>query len=45
VGIPARQTCWISAAGYKLDFDEHGFANCIRTNEKYQLQNNIVTKI
>ncbi len=45
VGNPARQTCWVSAAGYKLDFDEQGIAACIRTNEKYQLKNNIVTRL
>jgi UDP-2-acetamido-3-amino-2,3-dideoxy-glucuronate N-acetyltransferase len=45
VGNPARQTCWISSAGYKLDFDEQGFAVCIRTNERYQLKNNLVTRI
>jgi len=45
VGNPARQTGWMSAYGHRLKFDENGFATCQESGEKYQLVNNIVTKI
>jgi UDP-2-acetamido-3-amino-2,3-dideoxy-glucuronate N-acetyltransferase len=44
-GNPAVQTGWMSEAGYKLEFDEDGYATCSRTNEKYQLHDNLVTRI
>lgn len=37
VGNPARQTGWVSAWGYKLDFDEQGFATCPGSGKRYQL--------
>lgn len=43
-GNPARQTGWMSQAGYKLSFDEKGIAFCPSTKEKYILENNIVFK-
>lgn len=45
VGNPARQTGWMSEYGHKLKFDPQGIAECPESNEKYQLKNNIVSKI
>lgn len=44
VGNPARQTGWMSRYGHKLHFID-GMATCPESNEKYQLENNIVTYI
>jgi UDP-2-acetamido-3-amino-2,3-dideoxy-glucuronate N-acetyltransferase len=45
VGNPARQTGWISEYGHKLVFDNNGIAFCPESNERYQLENGIVSKI
>jgi UDP-2-acetamido-3-amino-2,3-dideoxy-glucuronate N-acetyltransferase len=45
VGNPARQTGWMSEFGHKLAFDSDGFAFCPESNERYQLENGIVSKI
>ena len=45
VGNPAKQTGWMSEYGNKLQFNKEGLAICEETNEKYQLKNNIVTKL
>lgn len=45
VGNPARHIGWVSEHGEKLNFDAKGFATCPATGTKYQLQNQIVTKI
>jgi UDP-2-acetamido-3-amino-2,3-dideoxy-glucuronate N-acetyltransferase len=45
VGNPARQTGWMSEFGHKLSFDNHGFAFCPESNERYQLENGYVSKI
>ena len=45
IGNPAVQSGWMSETGYKLEFDDNGTAVCMQTNEKYQLINNIVSKI
>ena len=45
VGNPAKQIGWMSEYGHRLSFDEQGFATCEESNEKYQLNNNRVTKI
>lgn len=45
VGNPARQTGWMSEFGHKLNFDADGFAVCPESKEKYQLKNNVVTKL
>ena len=45
IGNPARQTGWMSEYGYKLIFDENGFATCPGNNETYKLENNSVTKL
>ncbi len=36
-GNPARQIGWISAAGYKLNFDQNGVALCQGSGERYVL--------
>lgn len=38
-GNPARQMGWVSAAGFKLNFDLNGMAFCKEKNEKYLLEN------
>lgn len=45
MGNPARQTGWVSRNGYKLTFDDKGFAVCPETGEKYQLKEGFVTLI
>ncbi|OFX22950.1 MAG: hexapeptide transferase [Bacteroidetes bacterium GWA2_31_9b] len=45
IGNPGRQVGWMSEYGHKLIFDEDGFAICSESKEKYQLKNDIVTKI
>ncbi len=45
VGNPARQLGWMSEYGHRLTFDEKGIAICPESGDKYQLQNNQVTKI
>lgn len=45
VGNPSRQIGWVSEYGHRLNFDDHGFAICPESKEKYQLKNNTVTKI
>lgn len=37
VGNPARQTGWVSKAGWTLELDERGQATCPETGERYQL--------
>lgn len=45
VGNPARQTGWISEFGHKLSFDKNGIAVCPESNERYHLENGMVSKI
>jgi len=45
IGNPSRQTGWMSEFGHKLKFDASGIAVCPESNEKYQLENNSVTKL
>jgi len=45
VGNPSKQIGWVSEYGHRLDFNDKGFAVCIESGEKYQLQNNKVHKI
>jgi len=45
IGNPARQTGWMSEYGHKLQFDSAGRAVCSESNEQYQLNNGVVTKI
>ena len=43
VGNPARQTGWMSRAGYRLEFAPDGTAVCPGTGEKYRLEDGKVT--
>ncbi len=45
VGNPAKQMGWMSEYGHRLDFDSSGIAICPESNEKYKLENNLITKI
>ena len=45
VGNPSKQIGWISEFGHRLSFDENGTATCPESGEKYQLENDSVTKI
>lgn len=45
VGNPARQTGWMSEFGHRLNFDDNGLATCPESNERYKLENGIVSKI
>jgi UDP-2-acetamido-3-amino-2,3-dideoxy-glucuronate N-acetyltransferase len=45
VGNPAKQIGWMSEFGEKLHFDNNGLATCSQTQEQYQLNNNVVTKL
>lgn len=43
VGVPAKRIGWVSRNGHNLSFDDNNFAFCPETNEKYQLNNDIVS--
>jgi UDP-2-acetamido-3-amino-2,3-dideoxy-glucuronate N-acetyltransferase len=45
VGNPAKQIGWMSEYGQRLVFDENGMAVCPESGEKYQLKQEIVTKV
>lgn len=45
VGNPAKRIGWVSRYGEKLTFDAQGFATCPATGERYQLTNDIVSKL
>jgi UDP-2-acetamido-3-amino-2,3-dideoxy-glucuronate N-acetyltransferase len=45
VGNPARQIGWMSEFGHRLEFDIDGLAVCPESKHKYQLVNNIVSRI
>jgi len=45
VGNPAKQIGWVSEYGHRLSFDSTGFATCQESNQKYQLSNNIVSRV
>jgi len=45
IGNPAKQTGWMSEYGYKLKFDNQGFAECPESKEKYELKNGKVIKL
>lgn len=44
VGNPARQIGWMSEMGFRLEFNDDGFAFCPSNNDKYILNDNIVIK-
>jgi len=45
VGNPAKQIGWMSEYGHRLNFDDNGFATCPESKEKYQLKEEIVSKV
>lgn len=45
VGNPAKQIGWVSEYGHRLNFDENGLGTCPETNQKYQLLDNVVSRI
>jgi len=45
VGNPAKQIGWMSEHGYRLTFDENGFAVCPESNERYKLEKGEVSKV
>ncbi len=45
VGNPSRQIGWVSEYGHRLNFDDRGLAICPETNQKYQLQNKLVSRL
>ena len=45
IGNPAKQVGWMSEYGHKLHFGKDGIAICPESKEKYNLENNQVTKI
>lgn len=45
VGNPARHIGWMSEYGHRLEFNDEGFATCPESGDKYQLQNNNVSKL
>jgi UDP-2-acetamido-3-amino-2,3-dideoxy-glucuronate N-acetyltransferase len=45
VGNPARQIGWMSEYGQRLHFNAEGIAICPESNEKYKLENSVVSKI
>ena len=44
-GNPAHQHGWVSEYGHKLVFDNQGIATCPESGMKYQLAENIVSKV
>lgn len=45
MGNPARHAGWMSEYGHRLSFDDHGYAACPESGEKYKLVDQTVTKI
>lgn len=45
VGNPARQLGWMSEYGHRLEFDKENVAICPESGEKYELKNQLVSKI
>lgn len=45
VGNPAKQTGWMSEYGHKLKFDSNNEAVCEESNERYKIDNGVVSKI
>jgi UDP-2-acetamido-3-amino-2,3-dideoxy-glucuronate N-acetyltransferase len=45
VGNPAKIIGWVSEAGKKLNFDNHGFAFCEKSKKKYALKNDKVSEV
>lgn len=45
VGNPARQTGWMSEAGYKLSFNQENIAICPESGDTYELNNSHLKKL
>jgi UDP-2-acetamido-3-amino-2,3-dideoxy-glucuronate N-acetyltransferase len=45
VGNPARQIGWVSEYGHRLNFDKKGLGECPETKQRYQLEQNKVTRL
>lgn len=45
VGNPAKQIGWMSEYGHRLEFDKENIAICPESGEKYELKNQLVSKI
>ncbi|TAJ13606.1 N-acetyltransferase [Marinilabiliaceae bacterium JC017] len=45
IGNPSRHVGWMSEYGHRLEFDDHGFAQCPESKETYRLVDNRVEKI
>jgi UDP-2-acetamido-3-amino-2,3-dideoxy-glucuronate N-acetyltransferase len=45
LGNPARQTGWMSEFGHKLVFNNENLATCPESQQVYQLENGIVSRI
>ena len=45
VGNAAKQIGWVSEYGHRLHFDAAGLAICPESNQQYQLQHNLVSRI
>lgn len=45
LGNPARQKGWISEYGHRLNFNKEGIAVCPESNERYRLEEGMVSKI
>jgi UDP-2-acetamido-3-amino-2,3-dideoxy-glucuronate N-acetyltransferase len=45
MGNPARQTGWMSEFGHKLVFNNENLATCPESQQVYQLENGIVSRI
>ena len=44
-GNPAKEQGWMSEYGHKLEFNDEGIAVCHESQEKYRLQEGVVSKI
>lgn len=45
VGNPSKQIGWVGEYGHKLSFNENNIAICKESNQKYKLENNLVSRI
>ncbi len=45
VGNPSRQIGWVSEYGHRLSFDNTTVAICKESNQKYKLENNLVSRV
>lgn len=45
VGNPGRQVGWMSEYGHRLHFDKQNLALCPESGDKYELKNEVVSKV